>query len=306
MPHIGHQRHFGRCRAGCRLDQDNNLINVCQGNGQTFQKVGSFPGLAQIEQASACHDFPAVHNECCQHLLEIQQAGLTVYQRDHVDTENILQLGMLIKIVQDHLGHFTAAQLDDHAHTILVRFIAQFTDALETFFFHQGGDLLQQVGLVNLVRQFSDDDAQAIAGLIHLFHMGPGTDMDTAAAGAIGLMDTMDPIDDGGGGKIRTRQMLHQLTDADFRIGNLRQTGTDHLGEVVRGYIGCQPHRNTRRTIDQQVRNPGRHYCRLALRLVIVADEINCFLLQIGQHLMGDTRHANFGIAHGSRGIPVH
>ena len=86
-------------------------------------------------------------------LLEIEQTRLPIHQRHHVDAENGLHLGVLIQVVQHDLGHLAAPQLDDHAHAVLVRLVAQLGDALELALLHQFRDSLEQTGFVDLIGQ---------------------------------------------------------------------------------------------------------------------------------------------------------
>ena len=60
-----------------------------------------------------------------------------------------------------------------------------------------------------------------------------------------------------------------------------------------------------RRAIDQQVWNSSRQDRRLALALVVVRDEIDGLLVDVGQELLRDLGHAHFGVAHGRRGVAV-
>ena len=77
------------------------------------------------------------------------------------------------------------------------------------------------------------------------------------------------------------------------------------FGEVVRGNIGGHAHRDTRRSIDQQVGNLGRQHQRLVLRTVVVGTEVDRLLFDVRQHLVGDLGHADFGVTHGRRVVAV-
>ncbi len=99
--------------------------------------------------------------------------------------------------------------------------------------------------------------------------------------------------------------MLHQPGHVDARIVDQREAGIDDLAEVVRRDVGRHADRDTRRAVDQQVRNPGRHDRRLGLRTVVVVDEVDGFLVDVGQHLVRDLGHANLGVTHGGRRVAV-
>ncbi len=99
--------------------------------------------------------------------------------------------------------------------------------------------------------------------------------------------------------------MLHQAGDIDLRVVDQRQTGVGHLGQVVRRNIGGHAHRDAGRAVDQQVGQACRQDLGLTLRLIVVGDEIDRFLVDVGQQLMGDLGHAHFGVTHGRGGVAV-
>src|SRR3546814_4160372 len=68
-------------------------------------------------------------NEDLEQLLEIEQARLTVVERDHVEIEAVLQLRVAEQVVEHDIRVLVAAQLDRHAHAGLVRLVAQLRDA---------------------------------------------------------------------------------------------------------------------------------------------------------------------------------
>ena len=106
------------------------IVDIGQGDCQAFQHVAAFARLAQLEHGTARHHFAAVRQEGGQHVLQVHQLWLAVHQGDHIHAEGVLQLGLLVQIVQHHLRHFAAFQLDHHAHARLVGLVAD--DRAET------------------------------------------------------------------------------------------------------------------------------------------------------------------------------
>jgi hypothetical protein len=133
-----------------------------------------------------------------------------------------------------------------------------------------------------------------------------GPYMDPAATGTVGLMYAAHTVDDPGSRKIRSRDVLHQTADLDVRVLDQRQTGIDDFCEVVRRYIGRHAHGDTGRPVDQQVRDPRREHGRFAFGLVVVRDEIDGLLVDIGDQLVGDACHAHLGVTHGGRRVAIH
>jgi len=79
----------------------------------------------------------------------------------------------------------------------------------------------------------------------------------------------------------------------------------DDLAEVVRRDVGCHPDRDARRAIDQQVGDSRWHDDRLGFRFVVIGNEIDRFLVKICKNLVGQSRHADFGVTHGGGGVAV-
>src|SRR5690606_2222656 len=111
--------------------------------------------------------------------------------------------------VQDHPGVGVPPQLDDDAHAAAVRFVPQIADALNGLVPVQLGDLLDQVGLVDLIRQLGDDDALPPVG--HLLDAGLAPHFDAAAAGGVRLFDAVAPQNLRARGKVGPAHDAHQL-----------------------------------------------------------------------------------------------
>src|SRR3569623_1010705 len=285
-PGLRHQALFRRRGIRRGLDQRDDGVDVGQRHRQPFQDMGALARLAEFEHRAPRDHFAAVADECFQYLLEIKQARLAVHHHDHVDAEHALHLGVLIEIVEHHFRHFTAAQFNEHAHAVLIGLVAELGDALDAFFLHELGDLLEQTRLVHLVRQLGDDDGLATLGVF--FDMRARPYVDAAAAGVIGLVNAARAVDDGGGRKIRAGNQLHERRDIDGRVVDHRQAAVDHFIEIVGRHGGGEADGNTGGTVDQQIGDLGREYRRLPLRFVVVRREIDRFLVEIGQQIVGD------------------
>ena len=74
----------------------------------------------------------------------------------------------------------------------------------------------------------------------------------------------------------------------------------------MRRDIGGHAHGNPARAIDQHVREPRRQDRRFLLFAIVIVDEIDRVLVDIGQKIGRRRRHAHLGIAHRRRVIPVH
>ena len=89
------------------------------------------------------------------------------------------------------------------------------------------------------------------------------------------------------------------------RIAQQGEAGVHDLGQVVRRDIGRHADRDAGRAVDQQVRQARREHRRLHFLAVVVRDEIDRFLVDVGQHLRRDPLQPAFGVAVGRRAVAV-
>ena len=130
---------------------------------QPLEDVRARLGLPQVELDPPPHHFAPELDEVLQHLDERQRPRPPAHDREHDDAEADLQRRVLVQVVQDDVRHFAALQLDDDAQPFAVRLVAEVGDALERLVAHQLGDLLDELRLVDLVRDLGDDDGAAVA-----------------------------------------------------------------------------------------------------------------------------------------------
>ncbi len=306
LPGRGQQALTGFCRRRGSLDHLDHRIDIRQRHRLPFKDVSPLTGLAQFVYGTPGHHFATVTDKGVEQFLQVQNTRLTVQQADHVDAEHVLHLGLGIQVVEDDLGHLAPAQLDHHAHAILVGLIAQLADTFEFLFLDQLGDALDQLGLVDLIGQLVDQDLLAATNLVDILDGATGPYVDAATTGAVGLDDARAAVDDARRREVRPGNMLHQLIEGDIRIGNHRQTTIDHFGQVVRRNIGRHAHGDTAGAVDQQVGYAGRQYVGNLQGAVVVINPVDGFLVQIGQQLMGEPGHADFGVTHGSGAVAIH
>jgi hypothetical protein len=174
-----------------RLDDLDELVDVGQRHGQAFEHMAAFARLAQLEHRAPGDHLAAVLQEDTDQVLQVAQPGLAVDQRHHVDAEGVLQLRLLVQVVQHHLGHFAALELDHQAHAGLVGLVLDVADAFDLLLVHQLGDALLQRLLVDLVGQLVDDDGLALA-LGRCPRSGTWRASPRAAAGAVAVAHAVD------------------------------------------------------------------------------------------------------------------
>ena len=142
-----------------RPDQRDDLVERVERFDQTAQDVGPFVGLAQPVGGAPHDDIELVLDVVPDHLVETQRARHPVDDRQHVGAETGLQLGVLVEVVQHHLGHRVALDLDDDAHADPVAaLVLDVGDAGQPAVADLLGDRGDEVVVVDLVRQLGDDE----------------------------------------------------------------------------------------------------------------------------------------------------
>ena len=284
---------------------------------QAVENVRARFGLAQLEFDAAADHLAAEVDEELDDVDQAEHPRAPRHDRQRDDAEGLLQLGVLVEIVQHHLADFAALQLDDDAHAVAIRLVAQVGDAVDRLFAHQLRDALEQAGLVQLIRDLVDDDLLAIAFLRRLdFRLR--ADLDRAAAGEERFVDAAPPDDLPAGGEVGTRDQPDQflellLARVGRRIGTAHQRvldepdhAVDHLAEVVRRDVGGHAHRDAGRAVHQEVGIGRRKHRRLGRRLVEVRNEVDRGLVEIFHQAFGECLEPGFRVSIRGGRIAIH
>ncbi len=118
------------------------LVQSADGLDQSLQDVVPLASLGQIELGSTDHHVVTVFDEYLQLFLQREHARLVVHQGQVDYAEGDLHLGVLEQLVEDDLFHDVLAQVDDYAHAVAVRLVAQVGYALDLLVLDQLGDAL--------------------------------------------------------------------------------------------------------------------------------------------------------------------
>jgi hypothetical protein len=223
---------------------------------------------------------------------------------------NAVCMAVFEQVVQDAVRIGVALDLDVDAHAVAVRLVAQVGDALDLLGPDQLRDLLEEGGFVHHVRQFGDDDCHAVAARLLERYLGP--DDDPAAAVGVHLADGVDSLVLAGdrvaaglvaihraaGREVRAEHVLAQVVRRQVRVVDKRPGRVHDFAEVVGRDVRGHAHGDSGRAVHQEVRQPGRQNRRLLLGAVVVVDEVDGVLVDVGQHFGRDAGQASFGVAH--------
>ena len=117
-------------------NQRDDLVEVIERDLEALEDVGPRLGLAQLELGAPADHLAAELDEVLEHLEQRQHPRPAADDRQHDDAEGRLQLRVLVEVVQDDVGHLAALQLDDDAHAVAIRFVAQVGDAFDDLLVH--------------------------------------------------------------------------------------------------------------------------------------------------------------------------
>src|SRR5580700_11359693 len=246
----------GSGRIGGGANQRDDLVDAADRDQQADQDMRPFARLVEQVGGPPGNDLFAEREEGADDVAQRHLLGAAAVYGQHVDPEARLQRSVPVQLVQHDVGVGVAPQLDDEPHPVAVALVAQFGNALDQLLAHAFGDALLQLGLVDLVGHFGEDERVAV--LADLLDVALGAHHDRAAAGLVGGVRAGPADDDAAGREIRRGHVLHQLVDRDRRIVEIGAAGVDDFAEIVRRDVGRHADRDTLRAVDQEVREAGR------------------------------------------------
>src|SRR6266478_1957199 len=294
---------LGLGATGGTADDADDVVEMVEGDLVADQNVLALAGFAQLEDGAAAHDFNAVLDEQLDERDEAELARLPAHdgQQDHA--EGFLHLGVLEEIVKNELGFLAALDFDHDAHAFARGLVAHIADAVDFLRLHELGNALNELGFIDLVGNFGDDDVFAV--LADFFDGGFGAHHKAATPVFVGGFDAFASGDVRAGGKIRARDQLHDFFQGGVGLFDEQHGGFDNFAEIVRRDVGSHAHGDAAGAIDEQIGDPRGQDHRLFARLIEVGDEIDGFLFEVRENVFADFCEACFGVPHGRRRIAV-
>jgi hypothetical protein len=154
------------------------------------------------------------------------------------------------------------------------------------------------------LRQLVDDDAPLPAR--QRLHRPARAQRDRAAPGLVGLAQLLGGRDDlSAAGKIRPRQALEDIVQRGARVPDDVRRGGRDLPQVVRRNARREADRDAEGAVQQAERHARRQQLRLVELAVVVPDEVDRALADLGQHQLGIARKARLGVAVGRGRVAV-
>ena len=294
-----HQAATRLISGGGAANQGNNLIQSIQSLQQATQDVRLFLRLTQTVTGTTNDNVHLVIHPVTHKRVQGQGTRHTINNGEHIRGEVLLQLGVLVQVVQHNLrGSITL----EHNHQTLTgttrSLIAKIRDTGDLTVLDELSNLNRQVIRVRLIRQLSDHQAGTTVDFLHIDHRAHG---DRATASTVRILNALGAQNLCTGREVRALNARHQSIQ-QLLIGGVRvlQEPLHTLGnltQVMRRNIGRHTHSNTRRTVDQQVRDARGQNGRLQGLAVVVGLEINGVFVDVTHHLKGNGSHLGLGVS---------
>src|SRR5208337_2593048 len=228
----------------------NHVVNAVQRYLVALEDVLALAGLHQQIGGAAPHHVDAMVDEVLDGLHQAHLFGLAIDhgQKDHAET--LLHRGVLEELIEYDLRLGAALKFDDDAHTVAVALVANIADVVDDLVVHQFGNVLDQLRLIHLIRDFGDDNRVFV--FRHVLDGSLGAHHEPAASGAVSLGDAATPVDEASGGEVRPLHVLQDVGERCMRIVHQCDAGINDLGEIVRWNLSRHADRDSFRTIQQE------------------------------------------------------
>ena len=143
------------------LDDPDDLVDIGERKDKPFDDMRALLGAGKIELRAADDDFLLVVEIVHENLAQVEdfRLGAVLDERQKDNAVGSLQIGVLVEGVQDDLRVRVLLAFDDDAHTVAPRLLADIRNAFEAFIAYHVRDRLDELGFVDLIGNFGDDDA---------------------------------------------------------------------------------------------------------------------------------------------------
>ena len=258
--------------------------------------MGAFFGFAKFVFRPARNHLKPMFHVIADHISEVQHHRATFHEGHIVDAKRRLKRGVFVKVIQNNVRNGIPTQVIHHPHPIAIRFIPKCLNTFNAFLIDEVGGFFEHHRFIDHIRNLRNDDL----GLSFMLFDGCfGPDYNPTPSRAKGRLYAFHAVNGPPRRKIGSRNVLHQVIHRNLRIIQIGNNSVGHFGQVVRSHVGSHTHRNTRRAVEQQVGQLGRHHTRLLKRVVEVGLKIDRLLVNITQNLVRNALQTGFGIPHG-------
>ena len=240
-------------------------------------------------------------------LLQSQCFRSSVCNCQHVDTEGILQSGLLIEHVGKVLHVCIALQFQNDTDSLLGRLVGNIHDICGLLGLYQGCDIIKEFSDVctdHGVRNLCDH--QLLATALQLLYFHPSTDTELTCSGFIDLYKVVLIYYDTTCRKIRALEITHQPTGADIIILHVCLHSIHHFAQVMRRDAGSHTNGDSVCSVYKEVWNTHRKYYRLLLCFIKVRHKVHNVLIKVFQkNLLGQLLQTGLCVSHGCGSVSL-
>ena len=240
-------------------------------------------------------------------LLQSQCFRSSVCNCQHVDTEGILQSGLLIEHVGKVLHVCIALQFQNDTDSLLGRLVGNIHDICGLLGLYQGCDIIKEFSDVctdHGVRNLCDH--QLLATALQLLYFHPSADTELTCSRFIDFYKVVLIYYDTTCRKIRALEITHQPTGADIIVLHVCLHCIYYFTQIVRWDAGGHTYSDSVGSVYQKVRDSYRKHYRFFLGLVEVRHKVHNVLIKIFQkNLLGQLLKTCLCVSHGCGSVSL-
>ena len=210
--------------------------------------------------------------------LQSEQTWTSLYQCDAIDRERALKICHLKQFVHHYVGVSVTLYVNYDAHALTSSLVVDIADSVNLAFLDEFCDILDKLLLIYTVRYFCYYDSVMS---IFAFDFSLSAYHDTSATSLISILYALNAIDISACREVRSLDILHQSVCVNIRIVYISATSVNDFSEIMSRDISSHTHSNTVSSIDQEIRNLGRHHSRFLQSVIEVVCHIDGILLQV-------------------------
>src|SRR6056297_610466 len=186
--------------------------------------------LVEIIDSSTNNNFNPMLDKVLNEFFQRHYFRASLHKSKIDNAKSLLHLCIFKQLIQHNASISGSLQNNNDSHSITVGFIAYLRDIRNLFVINQISYLLNKCGFVNLVRYFSNHNLLTAVSV--LFYIGTGAHRNFAATGMISLFYAFIPVYNSASGKIRSRNVFHQLFGFDVGIFDIGDGSINNFSKI--------------------------------------------------------------------------
>ena len=277
-----HQAGFGLFDILAATQDFDDQVNDIGGTHETFLDFLFLQFLGKKLLVLAGGQVILKIKEIFNNILETQGFRTSVGDGQHVHAESIFQTCFLIEKCQQIVHICLFLQFQNDTNPFLGGLVGNIDNVCCLLTFHKSIDIIEKfadIGADHCVRNLGDDKAKLAAFV--LLNLNAAPKLDLTAAGFVNIQQFVFIRYNTAGRKIRSLDVLHQVSGGQFVILHVGFDGIDDFAEIMRRGTCHHTDSDTVRTVDKEIRKTDRKNSWLFLCLVKVWHEVYNILVKI-------------------------